>query len=104
MQKINPFLWYDNQAEEAANLYVSTFKNARVTDTRRWGPGGPSPEGSVLSVTIELDGRPYDLFNGGPIFRFTEAVSLVVTVETQDEIDDLWEKLTSDGGEASQCG
>jgi predicted 3-demethylubiquinone-9 3-methyltransferase (glyoxalase superfamily) len=104
VQKINPFLWFNGQAEQAAKLYVSTFENARVTDTRRWGPGGPYPEGSVLSVSIELDGREYELFNGGPEFTFTEAVSLVVSVETQEEVDRLWDALTRDGGEPGQCG
>jgi Uncharacterized protein conserved in bacteria len=103
MQKISPFLWFDNQAEEAANFYVSIFKNSAILGVSRYGEGAPRPAGSAMSVTFVLDGLELQALNGGPQFPFTEAISLFVTAETQDEIDDLWEKLTS-GGEESQCG
>jgi predicted 3-demethylubiquinone-9 3-methyltransferase (glyoxalase superfamily) len=104
MQKISPFLWFDDRAEEAANFYVSIFKNSEIRRVTRYGKGGPKPAGSVMSVSFMLDGLEIQALNGGPEFRFTEAISLFVTAETQDEIDDLWEKLKSGGGEAGQCG
>ena len=104
MQKISPFLWFDDQAEEAANFYVSIFKNSEILNVSRYGEGAPRPAGSAMSVTFVLDGLELQALNGGPEFAFTEAISLFVTAETQDEIDDLWEKLTSGGGEESQCG
>jgi predicted 3-demethylubiquinone-9 3-methyltransferase (glyoxalase superfamily) len=104
MHKIQPFYWFDDKAEEAANLYVSLFGGARIVDTRRWGPGTPFPEGSVLSVEFEIDGRSYIAFNGGPTFQLTEAASLSVTVDTQEELDALWDGLLANGGEPSQCG
>jgi len=104
MQKISPFLWFDDQAEEAANFYVSIFKNSSILGVSRYGEGAPRPAGSAMSVSFELDGLQLQALNGGPEFTFTEAISLFVTAETQDEIDDLWEKLTSGGGEPSQCG
>ena len=103
MQKISPFLWFDNQAEEAANFYVSIFKNSEIRSVSRYGEGAPRPAGSAMSVSFVLDGLELQALNGGPEFPFTEAISLFVSAETQDEIDDLWEKLTS-GGEESQCG
>jgi predicted 3-demethylubiquinone-9 3-methyltransferase (glyoxalase superfamily) len=103
MPKITPFLWFDDQAEEAANYYVSIFKNSSILAVSRYGEGAPRPAGSAMSVSFELDGLEFQALNGGPAFRFTEAISLFVTVETQDEIDELWEKLTS-GGEPGQCG
>ncbi len=103
MQKITPFLWFDGKAEEAANLYVSLFKNAKVKSVSRWGDGAPAPKGSAMSVTIEIDGREFILFNGGPMFKFTEAISMFVNANTQEEIDHLWEKL-SEGGQKSRCG
>ena len=104
MPKISPFLWFDDQAEEAANFYVSIFKNSAILNVSRYGEGGPSPAGTAMSVSFELDGLEIQALNGGPHFTFTEAISLFVNAETQDEIDDLWEKLTSGGGEPSQCG
>jgi len=103
MQKITPFLWFDGKAEEAANLYVSLFKNAKIKSVSRWGEGAPAPKGSAMSVTIEIDGREFILFNGGPMFKFTEAISMFVNANTQEEIDHLWEKL-SEGGQKSRCG
>ena len=103
MQKISPFLWFDKEAEEAANFYVSIFKNSEIRSVSRYGEGAPRPAGSAMSVSFVLDGLELQALNGGPEFPFTEAISLFVSAETQDEIDDLWEKLTS-GGEESQCG
>ena len=103
MQKVTPFLWFDGKAEEAANFYVSIFKNAKIVNPRRSGGGGPWPEGKVMSVTFEIDGREFIAFNGGPHFKFSPAISLFVRCETQSEIDELWERL-SDGGKKQQCG
>ena len=104
MQKITPFLWYDNQAEEAANLYVSIFKNSKVLSVVRYGDAGPGPKGSVMTVEFELDGQKFVGLNGGPLFKFTEAVSFAIKCETQEAVDYFWEKLTADGGAESQCG
>ncbi|MDQ1575608.1 MAG: hypothetical protein QOF36_418 [Microbacteriaceae bacterium] len=104
MQKISPFLWFDNQAEEAAEHYVSIFKNSRIVTVSRYGEGAPAPAGTAMSVTFELDGLEFQALNAGPMFTFTEAISFFVNAETQEEIDDLWEKLTSGGGEPGQCG
>ena len=104
MQKISPFLWFNDQAEEAANFYVSIFKNSAILGVSRYGEGAPRPAGSAMSVKFVLDGLEIQALNGGPEFTFTEAISLFVTAETQAEIDDLWQKLTSGGGEPSQCG
>lgn len=104
MQKIAPFLWFDSQAEEAANFYVSVFKNSKVGTIARYGESGPGPKGSVMTVGFELDGQKFTALNGGPIFKFTEAISLVVNCENQEEIDYFWEKLTADGGQEVQCG
>jgi predicted 3-demethylubiquinone-9 3-methyltransferase (glyoxalase superfamily) len=103
MQKVTPFLWFDGKAEEAANFYVSIFKNARILRPMRTGGGGTWPEGKVVSVTFEIDGREFIAFNGGPHFTFSPAISLFVRCETQSEIDELWEKL-SQGGKKQQCG
>ena len=103
MQKVTPFLWFDNQAEEAMNLYVSLFKNSKVLGVSRYGEGGPGPAGTVMTATFQLDGQEVMALNGGRYFRFTEAISLFVNCETQEEVDELWEKL-SEGGEISQCG
>ena len=103
-QRITPFLWFDQQAEEAANFYVSVFKGSKISNVTRYGKSGPGPEGSVLTVAFELDGQGFTALNGGPQFKFTEAVSFVVTCESQDEIDYFWDKLTSDGGAESMCG
>jgi predicted 3-demethylubiquinone-9 3-methyltransferase (glyoxalase superfamily) len=103
MQKITPFLWFDNQAEEAARFYTSIFKNSRVIETMRRGSSGPGEAGAVMSVTFVLDGQNFIALNGGPHFTFNEAISLFVNCEDQHEVDDLWERL-SEGGEKRQCG
>lgn len=103
MPRITPNLWFDDQALEAAEFYVSIFPNSRITDVLHYTAAGPGPEGTVLSVNFELDGQPFTGINGGPVFPFTEAVSLLVDCEDQAEIDHYWEKLT-DGGEEVQCG
>jgi len=103
MPKITPFLWFDNQAEEAANFYTSTFRNSKINAITRYGDAGPGPKGSVMTVAFELDGQEFTALNGGPMFRFTEAISFVVHCETQKEVDELWAKLTA-GGVESQCG
>jgi predicted 3-demethylubiquinone-9 3-methyltransferase (glyoxalase superfamily) len=104
MQKISPFLWFDSQAEEAANFYVSVFENSRIINVSRYAEGGPAPAGSAMSVTFELEGLEFQALNAGPQFTFTEAISFFVQAETQDEIDRLWDVLTRDGGEPSRCG
>jgi predicted 3-demethylubiquinone-9 3-methyltransferase (glyoxalase superfamily) len=103
MQKITPFLWFDNQAEEAANFYVSVFKDSKILSLTRVGDAGPGPKGSVLTVEFELEGQTFTALNGGPQFKFTEAISLVVNCTSQEEVDYYWEKLT-DGGAEVQCG
>jgi predicted 3-demethylubiquinone-9 3-methyltransferase (glyoxalase superfamily) len=103
MQKITPFLWFDNQAEEAANFYVSIFTNSRIVTVTHYSESGPGPQGSVMTVGFQLDGQDFTALNGGPQFKFTEAISLVVNCETQAEVDDLWQKLSA-GGEEVQCG
>jgi predicted 3-demethylubiquinone-9 3-methyltransferase (glyoxalase superfamily) len=102
-QKITPFLWFDDQAEEAMNFYVSLFKNSKVLNVSRYGDAGPGPRGKVMTGTFQLEGQEFMALNGGPHFKFTEAISLFVNCETQEEVDKLWEKLT-DGGQESQCG
>lgn len=104
MQKITPCLWFDNQAEEAANFYVSLFNNSRITDVSRYGEGAPMPEGTALAVDFVLDGVEFQALNGGPAFTFTEAISLSVETQTQEETDEFWERLIADGGQPSQCG
>jgi predicted 3-demethylubiquinone-9 3-methyltransferase (glyoxalase superfamily) len=103
MKKIIPFLWYDDRAEEAANFYVSIFKNSRIVSVSRYGDTGPGPKGKAMSVTFQLDGEEFYALNGGPVFKFTEAISFFVNCETQQEVDELWEKLSA-GGKESQCG
>lgn len=103
MQRIKPFLWFDDNAEEAMNFYLSIFKNSRVLKVTRCGEGGPGPAGTVMTAEFELDGQEFVGLNGGPRFKFTEAVSFVVNCETQEEVDRYWEKL-SEGGEKSRCG
>ena len=103
MQKIVPNLWFDTEAEEAAKFYTSLFKNSKITDISYFGEGGPRPAGMVLTVAFELDGQSFTALNGGPDFKFTEAISLLVNCESQEEVDDLWNKLL-EGGEESQCG
>ena len=103
MDKISPFLWFNDQAEEAANFYVSIFKNSKIKQVSRYPEGSPTA-GKVMVVVFELEGREYMALNGGPLFTFSEAFSLVVHCDTQQEIDQYWEKLTSGGGKESQCG
>jgi predicted 3-demethylubiquinone-9 3-methyltransferase (glyoxalase superfamily) len=103
MQKITPFLWFDDKAEEAINFYVSIFKNSKVGTITRYGDAGPGPKDTVMSATFQLDGQEFFALNGGPRFKFTEAISLFVSCETQQEVDELWEKLSA-GGETSRCG
>lgn len=106
MSSISPFLWFDSEAEEAANFYVSLFPDSRIVSVARYPDGAPEPAtaGEAMSVTFVLDGLDFQALNGGPQFAFTEAISLYVTAETQDKIDFYWDALTSDGGEAGQCG
>jgi len=103
-QKITTFLWFDNNAEEAVNFYVSIFKNSKVGNVARYGDSGPGPKGSVMTMGFELEGLKFTALNGGPQFKFTEAISFVVNCDTQEEIDDYWEKLASNGGQEVQCG
>ncbi|WHZ16065.1 MAG: 3-demethylubiquinone-9 3-methyltransferase [Nitrospira sp.] len=107
MQKITPCLWFDDQAEEAAKFYASIFKNSKVKSITRYGEAGAQasrrPKGSVMTVTFEIEGQEFVALNGGLLFKFTEAISLMVKCETQKEIDDMWEKL-SQGGEKGPCG
>ena len=102
-QKITPFLWFDANAEEATNFYTSIFKNSEIVSVSRYGEGSPGQPGKVMTTTFILDGQPFMALNGGPHFKFNEAISFFVNCETQAEVDELWEKLT-DGGEESQCG
>lgn len=103
MTKISPFLWFDSQAEEAANFYVSIFENSKILTTTRYGEAGPGPKGSVMTVVFQLDGREFIALNGGPHFKFTEAISFSVDCKNQKEVDDYWRKL-SEGGEQGPCG
>jgi predicted 3-demethylubiquinone-9 3-methyltransferase (glyoxalase superfamily) len=103
MQKIKPFLWFENQAEEAANFYASIFKNSKIGTITRCGEGGPGPKGSALTVAFQLNGQEFIALNGGPKFKFTEAVSFSVGCETQEEVDEFWKKLSA-GGEEQPCG
>jgi len=103
IQKITPFLWFDQQAEEAANFYVSIFPNARVGKVLRYGEAGPGPAGSAMTVEFQMEGQSFVGINGGPHFKFTEAISFVVNCQTQEEVDNYWEKL-SEGGAKVQCG
>ena len=103
MQKIKPFLWFDGKAEEAANFYVSIFKNSKITGMSRYGEEGPGPKGTVMVVTFELDGQQFMALNGGPHFTFSPAISFLVNCETQQEVDELWDKLSA-GGTQERCG
>jgi predicted 3-demethylubiquinone-9 3-methyltransferase (glyoxalase superfamily) len=103
MQKITPFLTFNDQAEEAVNFYVSIFGNSKIVSISRYGEGGPGPKGSVMSATFLLEGQEFMALNGGPHFTFAEGFSLFVNCETQEEVDELWEKL-SEGGEKGPCG
>jgi predicted 3-demethylubiquinone-9 3-methyltransferase (glyoxalase superfamily) len=101
--KVTPFLWFDTQAEEAARFYVSIFKNSKIMRTTRYGDAGPGPKGTAMTVQFELDGLEFIALNGGPQFKFTEAISFSVDCKTQDEVDEFWNKL-SEGGEEGPCG
>jgi len=101
--KINPFLWFDTQAEDAVNLYTSIFKNSKIGSIARYGKAGPGPEGSVMTAVFELEGIQFIALNAGPLFKFTEAISFVVNCADQEEVDYYWEKLSA-GGEESMCG
>ena len=101
--KVTPFLWFDTEAEDAAKFYVSLVPNSRIVDVSRWAKGSPFPEGSVMSVIFELDGREYMALNAGPHFKLDEAFSLFVNCEDQAEVDRYWDALTADGGAPSQC-
>ena len=103
-QRITPFLWFNNQAEEAVKFYTSIFKNSKTGAISRYPKGTPGPAGTVMTVDFELDGQRFVALNGGPLFPFTEAVSFVVNCETQQEVDYYWEKLSSAGGKEVQCG
>ena len=103
MQKLTPFLWFDNQAEEAMHFYTSIFNNSTIGNVTRYGEAGPGPAGTVMAATFELEGQEFMVLNGGPVFKFNEAISFFVNCETQEEVDELWEKLC-EGGEESQCG
>ncbi len=103
MPKITPFLWFDDKAEEAANFYVSIFKNSKITSIARYGEAGPGPKGSVMTVNFQLEGQEFIALNGGPLYTFSPAISFFVDCKTQQEVDELWEKLTAGGGEV-ECG
>jgi predicted 3-demethylubiquinone-9 3-methyltransferase (glyoxalase superfamily) len=107
MQKITPCLWFDDKAEEAVNFYASVFNKSKIKDVTRYGEAGAKvagrPKGTVMTVTFELEGQEFMALNGGPVFKFSPAISLMVHCETQEELDELWEKLSS-GGEKGQCG
>ena len=104
MPQLSPWLWFDTQAEEAANFYVSVFKNSRVLDVSRTPDGGPGEPGNVMVVSFELDGQQFNALNGGPHFTFSEAVSFQIHCEDQAEVDEYWARLTADGGQESDCG
>ena len=104
MPKITPVLWYDKEAEEAANFYASIFPNSKITDVARYPEGGPGTPGSVMTVAFELDGKEFTALNAGPHFKFTEAISFVIDCKDQAEVDHYWEKLLEGGGQESQCG
>jgi predicted 3-demethylubiquinone-9 3-methyltransferase (glyoxalase superfamily) len=103
VQKITPFLWFDGKAEEAMNFYTSIFKNSKIKSVSRYGEAGPGPKGTVMSGTFQLEGQEFIALNGGPQFKFNEAVSFFVDCRTQEEVDRLWERL-SEGGEKQSCG
>lgn len=103
MQKITPFLWFDSNAEEAINFYISVFKDAKIGEVARYTEAGPGPKGSVMTAAFEIFGQQFIALNGGPTFKFTEAISMVVNCENQEEVDYYWEKL-SEGGQQQQCG
>lgn len=104
MPTITPFLWFDDNAEEAARFYTSIFPNSKIVSVARYGEAGPGPKGSVMTVNFQLQGQDFVALNGGPHFRFSEAISFVIDCETQQEIDEYWGRLTADGGSPSKCG
>jgi predicted 3-demethylubiquinone-9 3-methyltransferase (glyoxalase superfamily) len=104
MPSITPFLWFDDQAEDAARFYTSVFPNSRITQVTHYGAAGPREAGTVMTVAFELDGRPFTALNGGPEFTFSEAISFSIECDTQDEVDGYWAALTADGGEEGPCG
>jgi len=104
VQKISPFLWFDKQAGEAADFYVSIFKDGKILNVSRYGDAGPGQKGQVMVVKFELMGQTFMALNGGPLFKFTEAISFMVDCQSQEEVDYYWEKLLSGGGKPSQCG
>jgi predicted 3-demethylubiquinone-9 3-methyltransferase (glyoxalase superfamily) len=104
MQRITPFLWFDTQADEAANFYVSIFKNSKIKAVSRYGDAGPGPKGTVMTVAFELNGQEFIALNAGPRFQFSPAISFVVNCDTQDEVDYYWERLMDGGGRPDQCG
>ena len=103
MQKIAPFLWFNDKAEEAMNFYISIFKNSKILGVSRYGEGGPGPKGTVMVAKFQIEGQEFHALNGGPHFTFSEAISFLINCETQQEVDELWEKL-SKGGQKSRCG
>ncbi len=103
MQKITPFLWFDGRAEEAMNFYTSIFKNSKVSNVVRYGEAGPGPKGSVMTASFQIEGQEFVALNGGPLYKFTPAVSFLVSCETQEEVDHYWDKLV-DGGKPNRCG
>jgi predicted 3-demethylubiquinone-9 3-methyltransferase (glyoxalase superfamily) len=104
MQKISPFLWFDGNAEEAATFYTAIFKNSKILKIARYGEAGPGPAGSVMIVNFQIEGQEFIALNGGPQFKFTEAISFCINCQTQEEVDYFWNKLTADGGQEVQCG
>jgi predicted 3-demethylubiquinone-9 3-methyltransferase (glyoxalase superfamily) len=104
MQKVTPFLWFDNSAEEAMNFYASVFKDAKIMDVHRYGEGGPAPAGTLMAGTMQFHGQDIMVLNGGPAFKFNESFSLFVSCGNQEEVDYYWDALTADGGEESMCG
>jgi len=103
MQKITPFMWFDSNAEEAVNYYLSIFQNSKVLNVSRYGEGGPGPVGQVMIMSFQLEGQEFTALNGGPMYKFTEAISFFVSCKSQEEVDAYWEKLSA-GGEKGQCG
>ena len=103
-QKITPMLWFNDNAEQAVNFYTSLFPNSKILSIERYGAAGPGPEGSVMTASFQIAGQQFVALNGGPHFKFTEAISWVIYCDSQEEVDRYWEKLTADGGEESQCG
>ena len=104
MQKISPFLWFDGNAEEAADFYVSLFKGSKILKIARYGEAGSGPAGAVMVVNFQIEGQDFIALNGGPLFKFTEAISFVINCQTQEEVDHYWNRLTAGGGQESQCG